>query len=348
MKGNDDSGMVREFMDMVGIQSILDMEGVTEIAINRPGEMWFEDGDGWHVIEAPGATYTNLEHLVMAMGVYSHLPYTLGPEKPIASVVLPGGQRGQIIVPPGTENGCIALSIRKPSLQRFSIQDYIHSGRFSRVNVAAPMFGGLTDRQKELYALSRGQGADIGEFLKKAVDDRLNFLIVGGTGSGKTTVAKAVADLFPAHRRYVTIEDVHEMDLPNHPNHIHLFFKRGGVSAREIIEASMRLKPDHIFLAELRGDEAWSYLEALNTGHEGSITTIHANDTYSSFARLATLIKQSDVGLTIDMPLIMETIKKSIDVILFFNKTYLTEIYYEPALKNRLLSAGFEDDPDEK
>ncbi|ELO9240848.1 Flp pilus assembly complex ATPase component TadA, partial [Escherichia coli] len=149
---------------------------------------------------------------------------------------------------------------------------------------------------------------------------------------------KAIADLFPPERRYATIEDVHEMTLPNHPNHIHLFYKKGIVDAKSIIEACMRLKPDHIFLAELRGDEAWSYLEALNTGHEGSISTIHANNTYASFSRLASIVKQSSVGMTVDMDLIMRTIKTSIDVILFFNHTYMTELYYDPEEKNRLLS----------
>ena len=100
----------------------------------------------------------------------------------------------------------------------------------------------------------------------------------------------------------------------------------------------MRLKPDHIFLAELRGNEAWSYLEALNTGHEGSISTIHANNTYASFSRLASIVKQSDVGMPVDMDLIMRTIKTSIDVILFFNHTRMTELYYEPEEKNRFLS----------
>ncbi|WP_149019496.1 CpaF/VirB11 family protein, partial [Escherichia coli] len=173
---------------------------------------------------------------------------------------------------------------------------------------------------------------------KRQVKDRLNFLIVGGTGSGKTTIAKAIADIFPPERRYITVEDVPEMSLPLHPNHIRLFYKKNTVEAKEIIEACMRLKPDHIFLAELRGNEAWSYLEALNTGHEGSISTIHANNTYASFSRLASIVKQSDVGMTVDMDLIMRTIKTSIDVILFFNHTRMTELYYEPEEKNRFLS----------
>ncbi|WP_339332195.1 P-type DNA transfer ATPase VirB11 [Aeromonas caviae] len=335
---DSESFMVREFLSKTGIQSLLDMDGVTEVSVNQPGAIWYEGNDGWKVIDAPDATYENLEHLAVTLCVLSRIPYGLDEQNPIASVVLPDGERGQIIIPPATENNSIVISIRKPSLQRFSVNDYVASGRFSRASVAQGQQVNLTERQKYLFELSRGNGSDIGTFLKEAVNDRLNFLIVGGTGSGKTTVAKAIADIFPPNRRYATIEDVHEMTLPNHPNHIHLFFKKGGVQSRDIIEACMRLKPDHIFLAELRGNEAWSYLEALNTGHEGSITTIHANNAYASFSRLASIVKQSDVGLTLDMDLVMKTIKGSIDVILFFNKTYLTEIYYEPETKNRIIN----------
>ena len=98
------------------------------------------------------------------------------------------------------------------------------------------------------------------------------------------------------------------------------------------------MKPDHVLLAELRGDEAWTYLEMLNTGHDGSITTIHANDCRSAPARLAALVKQSEVGQTLDYEHIMSTIKKSIDIIAFFKKTHLVELYFNPSEKNQLSS----------
>lgn len=330
--------LVLSFLQKTGIQTVIDMEGVTEIAVNQPGAIWYEGQYGWQVKPVPDATFTNLYHLAKTLVSFSKITVPLE-ENPICSVVLPGGERGQIIVPPATEPGCVAVSVRKPSLQRFTLDDYIASGRFDRVHISKKPDIALTEREKILYQLSRqGTAAAIGQFLREAVKDRLNFLVVGGTGSGKTTVAKAIADLFPPNRRYATIEDVHEMQLPLHPNHIHLFYKKGGVSAREIIEACMRLKPDHIFLAELRGDEAWSYLEALNTGHAGSVSTIHANNTWAAFSRLAGIVKQSAVGMTVDMDLIMKTIKTSIDVILFFNHTRMTEIYYDPEEKNRLLN----------
>ncbi|TNV16102.1 P-type DNA transfer ATPase VirB11 [Buttiauxella sp. B2] len=335
---DDKSDLARLYLAKTGIQDLLDVDGITEVAVNQPGKVWFESSDGWKFVEQPAANFENLKHLAESLSTYSNLP-GLNQENPIASVILPGGERGQIIMPPATEPGCIVISIRKPSLKRFSIADYVASGRFDNVRIAQKQTVELTERQKYLYTLYlKGDANSLEQFLYEAVKERLNFLIVGGTGSGKTTLAKAVADIFPPDRRYATIEDVHEMQLPNHPNHIHLFYKKGVITSKTIIEACMRLKPDHIFLAELRGDEAWSYLEALNTGHEGSISTIHANNTYASFSRLASIVKQSDVGMTVDMNLIMKTIKTSVDVILFFNRTYLTEIYFEPEEKNRLLN----------
>lgn len=328
----------RTYLKMTGIQDILDRDDVIEISVNQPGRIWYEGREGWSFIDTPDASFKNLMTLAKTLSNFSELAIPLDEGNPVCSVILPNGERGQIIIPPATENNCVVISIRKPSLTRFTLDDYINSGRFDNVKIATKHIAEMTDRQKRLYGMSRGDAKSIGQFLREAVNDRLNFLIVGGTGSGKTTVGKAIADLFPPERRYATIEDVHEMTLPNHPNHMHLFYKKGTIEAKTIIEACMRLKPDHIFLAELRGDEAWSYLEALNTGHEGSISTIHANNTYASFSRLASIVKQSAVGMTVDMDLIMKTIKTSIDVILFFNHTHLTEIYYEPEDKNKLLS----------
>ncbi|WP_159189991.1 ATPase, T2SS/T4P/T4SS family, partial [Escherichia coli] len=109
---------------------------------------------------------------------------------------------------------------------------------FDNVRIATKHEAILTERQRYLYELSRRpDGQSKARFLREAVKDRLNFLIVGGTGSGKTTIAKAIADIFPPERRYITVEDVPEMSLPLHPNHIRLFYKKNTVEAKEIIEA---------------------------------------------------------------------------------------------------------------
>lgn len=331
---------VRHYLNETGLSDFLNRAGVTEIIINKPCEIVIEGASGWEFYEAPKATYENLKHLATALTTYNNAG-SIDAKNPIKSLVLPDGERSQIIMPPACDNGIISMTIRKPSLSRFTLDDYVKSGRFKTAKQATRFDGSLSDGQSELLALYKAalDNPDLyADFFRKGVEQRCNFLVVGGTGSGKTTIGKAIADEFPHDRRIITIEDVHEMPLPYHRNHVHLFYKMGGVQPRFLIESAMRMKPDHIFLAELRGDEAWSYIEALNTGHEGSITTIHANNTYASFSRLASIVKQSTVGLTLDMELIQKTIKSSLDIVIFFNKTYMTEVYFNPVEKMKILA----------
>lgn len=326
---------IRQQLKISGLQEILDLEGLTEVAVNRPYEALFDRGKGWETKELPELTYKMCEDMAKTMSVFAGISVPLRTH-PIASVILPDGERGQIAVPPATELGIVSMTFRKPSTARFNLDDYESTGRFRKYSAVKYDDYELTPLQKELLELKKS--GQIAEFFEKAVRGNLNILLVGGTGSGKTTVMKAMVDKYPRDRRIFTVEDVHELDLPYHHNHLHLFYKQGGLTPKEIIESCMRMKPDHVLLAELRGDEAWTYLEMLNTGHEGSITTIHANDARSTPSRLAGLVKQSPVGQTLDMEHIMKTIKKSIDVIAVFKHTYLTELYFEPKVKNKLLS----------
>ncbi|AXH60557.1 P-type DNA transfer ATPase VirB11 [Providencia huaxiensis] len=331
---------VRHYLDITGLGEFLAQDGISEVIINKPCEIVIEGDNGWTFHKAPNATFENLQHLGTALTTYNNAG-SLDAKNPIKSLVLPDGERSQIIIPPACEAGCISMTIRKPSLKRFTLRDYVESGRFKKIKRARKFDGELSESQKDMLSLYEKalDNTDLFEdFFRLGVQNRCNFLVVGGTGSGKTTYGKTIADEFPKDRRIITIEDVHEMPLPLHRNHVHLFYKEGGVKPRTLIESAMRMKPDHIFLAELRGDEAWSYLEALNTGHEGSITTIHANNCYASFERLKSLIKQSPVGLTIDMDLINYTVKTSLDIIVFMNHSYPTEVYFDPIEKMKLLS----------
>ncbi|MGL4666601.1 MAG: P-type DNA transfer ATPase VirB11 [Saezia sp.] len=332
----DDSTTVRDQLVLSGLQPILDLKGLTEVAINHPFQVWFDRGNGWETQPLPNLSFALCMQLAKSLAVFAGLTIPLDASNPIASVILPDGERGQVAVPPATEAGIVSMTFRKPSTARFSLEDYANSGRFDNYTAMQTGKVELTDSQAELLRLKAT--GDMVNFFKVAVQTNKNILLVGGTGSGKTTVMKAMVDQYQPQKRIFTIEDVHELDLPHHPNHLHLFYKKGGLSPREIIEASMRMKPDHVLLAELRGDEAWTYLEMLNTGHEGSITTIHANDCRSTPARLAGLVKQSEVGQGLEYNHILRTINTSIDIIAFYKHTHLTELYFEPALKNRLMS----------
>ena len=317
--------VIRNLLENLGIQEVLDFDGLTEIAVNQTGRLFFDCGDGWEFIDNDKLNQQNLIQLANAMAVYSSVNLTA--DFPIASVVLPDGQRGQIIIPPATEDGNVSITIRTPSRSRFRLADYERSGRLSNVLIVDNKSKAIDSVNSQLETLKNAN--DIAGFLQLAVKSKKNILLVGGTGSGKTTVMKALVDIYPANKRMITIEDVHELDLPQHPNHLHLFYKNSGrLTPKLVIESCMRMKPDHIFLAELRGDEAWSYLEALNTGHSGSITTIHANDCRSAYTRLANLVKQSEVGQTLDYEYILETVKSSIDVVCYFEKTRLKELLF--------------------
>lgn len=327
---------VRGLLKQVGLQALLDLPNLTEVAVNQPQEAWIDRGDGWERHELPELTLQRCMDLAKALCVFAGLTQPLGEQHPLASVILPNGERGQIAVPPATEKGIVSMTFRKPSLARFSLEDYHTSGRFTNCREIKSVSGELSPTQKALLALKEQK--DYLNFFKAAVQSNLNIMLVGGTGSGKTTIMKAMVDHYPPEKRLFTIEDVHELNLVYHDNHLHLFYKQGGLTPKQLIESCMRMKPDHVLLAELRGDEAWNYLEMLNTGHQGSITTIHANDCLSAFARLATLIKQSEVGKTLEHEHIMRTIMTSIDVVAFFQHTRLTELWYDPSMKNALLA----------
>ena len=172
------------------------------------------------------------------------------------------------------------------------------------------------------------------------MEHKRNIVIAGKTGSGKTTLARSICEEVPATERIVTIEDVHELALPNHPNRIHLMYGEGEgrVSADTCLAACMRLSPDRIFLAELRGSEAWEYVMSLNTGHPGSVTTTHANSAIQAFERIASLIKNSDVGRGLDVSEIRRVLHRTLDVVLFMVDRKVTEIFYDPIFAKERMS----------
>jgi type IV secretion system protein VirB11 len=190
--------------------------------------------------------------------------------------------------------------------------------------------GRLDATEVELLALKRERR--YAEFLRSAVRARKNVVIAGKTGSGKTTLARSLIDEVPATERIVTIEDVHELALPNHPNRVHLVYGDGPgrVSAEACLAACMRLSPDRIFLAELRGNEAWEYVQSLNTGHPGTVTTTHANGAVQAFDRIAGLIKNSDAGRGLDAAELRRVLFSTLDVVLFMAERRVTEVYFDP------------------
>ncbi|AVL70629.1 P-type DNA transfer ATPase VirB11 [Oligella urethralis] len=327
----------RNVLDRLGITKRLNEAGVTEVMINRPYEIFVEGINGVERFEDERLTLNSLFELANVLAILNNKH--INEANPMHSVTLPDGERCHIIIPPACENGTVAFGFRKPSTSRFLLSDYHNSGRLSQfVDVKSETTQPndlLSPYEEELLKLKNDKNLE--EFFTFAVKNRLNICMVGGTGSGKTTFTKAVADLVPSTERIITIEDTHELDLPNHPNRLHLFYKEQ-ITAKDVLASCMRLKPDRIFLTELRGDEAWDYLSALNTGHQGGLTSVHANDARSVFYRIAQLAKESKAGKGMDYEYILNIVRSTIDVVCFFERTYLKELYYDPLMKKTAMA----------
>ena len=178
--------------------------------------------------------------------------------------------------------------------------------------------------------------------MRLAVRSRLNILVSGPTGSGKTTWTKALIREIPADERLITIEDARELVLDRHPNHVRLFYSKDDqglarVSPKQLIECCLRMNPDRILLAELRGEEAFDYLRIVNSGHPGSITSVHASSAELAFEQLVLLVKQSAAGRELSRSDIKQLLYLSIDVVIQFDiqshHRFIKEIWYEPGRK---------------
>lgn len=333
----DRSITVRDLLKKSGIQDLMDATGVTEVVVNEPFEVLTETRDGWERHSFPNLTFESLMHIANALAIFNN--DHLKADDPIKSLVLPDGQRGQIVIPPATKPKTLSITIRIPSTTRFTMADYVSSGRLSNFrdvsdHLSCPEDVPLLEWERTMMQAKADH--DMAAFWQMVIDNKLNTVLVGGTGSGKTTFTKALADLVPRDTRIITLEDTHELDLPHHWNKQHLFYGKGGVTPKACISSCMRMKPDRVFLTELRGDETWDYLSLLNTGHPGSITTVHANDCRSAFYRIGTLIKQSGVGQTLDFDYIMREVMTTLDVIAFFRHAQLVQLYFDPVQKYRL------------
>ena len=323
--------VAKSLLKSYGITDLLN-SNVTEVIINRAGEIITEDGDGFHYHDA-NFSYQDLINLANVLCTLNDK--NISAKEPTQSVRLPDGERGHIVIPPACEPETVVFAFRKPSTSRFTLDDYIKTGRLNHFKDTAEHTEMPTDIQLSEWQLQMWNAKnrkDMKTFFQLAVQNHCNICMVGGTGSGKTTFTKAIADLIDHDTRIITIEDTHELDLPYHKNHAHLFYNED-CSAKAIIAACMRLKPDRIFLTELRGDEAWDYLSALNTGHAGGLTSVHANDSRSVFYRIAQLAKESETGQRMDYDYILNTVKSTIDIVCFFKRTQMVELYFDPVAK---------------
>ncbi|HXC22800.1 MAG TPA: P-type DNA transfer ATPase VirB11 [Steroidobacteraceae bacterium] len=310
---------------------------VMELCINRPNEVFLETRDGWRREQLAFADFEWCTRLAKLVANASH--QRIDATAPLLSASLPSGERVQIVMPPATTPGCVAIAIRRPAEQVWSIEDLASRGIFRRTRHAGEMLDETEQQLLRLLAASEFEA-----FMRLAVHSRKNIVVSGPTGSGKTTWTKALIREIPSDERLVTIEDAQELVLDRHPNHVRLFYSKDDqgvarVSPKQLLEACLRMKPDRILLAELRAEEAFDYLRNVNSGHPGSITSVHAASAELAFEQLVLLVKQNQSGRELARSDIKSLLYLLIDVVIQFgvehHERFIKEIWYDPERKRR-------------
>ena len=269
---------------------------VTDILINATGELWAETITGEIARhDCPELTETALWRLATQIASMAH--QGVNREHPLLAATLPDGARVQIVAPPATR-GPMAIAIRKHVVTDLSLEDYAANGAFETARRVG--LNERTMRDGELQAaLNAG---DLAGFLRLAVQSRKNIVVSGGTSTGKTTFLNALVKAIPLEERLILIEDTPEIRL-DHPNAVGLVAVRGAlgetrVTTDDLLQASLRMRPDRIIMGELRGPEAFSFLRAVNSGHPGSITTVHADSPAAAVDQIALMVMQAGANLS--------------------------------------------------
>jgi len=318
--------------DILGpLRPILAREDVTDLCINGPGLLFVEGAHGWERMRADNLSGDWLQRFALAVASYRSAK--IGERSPILSGHLPSGERIQIVLPPAAE--APSITIRRPSTVTFSLDELAARGTFAPVSRGdASLAQHRATARKRLAGWCDDDPKSVPALLREIVAHRLNVIVSGASGSGKTTLSKAMIAEIPRDERLIAIEDARELTFP-HENVARLYYNRDGVgvspvSVRDLLVACLRMKPDRIMLAELRDDEAYYYLRNVNSGHPGSITTLHANSARSAVEQLMLMVRQSSAGAGLTREDIRGLVASLVDVIVQMERKRVTEIYFLP------------------
>jgi type IV secretion system protein VirB11 len=298
--------------------------------------MLVETTQGWKAVEAPDLTLERCLSLATAVATYSD--QQINQEHPLLSATLPTDERVQFVIPPAVTRGTVSITVRKPAHLIRRLDDFEREGLFERTStVVRTESSDLLPFEQELVSL-RDTGR-YAEFLRLAVRNHQTIVVSGKTGSGKTTFMKGLVEEVTHRERLITIEDTPELTLPNHPNVVHLYYSKNAqgmakVTAKSLLEACLRMKPDRLFLAEVRGDECFYFVRLAASGHPGSITSVHAGSCALAFEQMSLMIRESGAGGGLRMNEIKWLLGVVVDIVVQFDRDergrFISEIFYEP------------------
>ena len=311
----------------------LEMEGVTEVAVNEPQLVFYETRGVWRSEVCHELTYEVCYSLAVAIAAYTD--NDISEENTILSAQLPDDERIQVIVPPTVPRGTVSITIRIPNSANKSMDDYEKEGFFSQAKSVERV---LKDSALELLKLYRESNPRV--FLEAAVRARMNIAVVGDMGTGKTTLMKTLCQLIPLEDRIVTIEDVRELFLNFHTNKVHLKYSTQGkakVSPAMLIKSCLRMKPDRVLPAELRGAEAFDFVDLLTAVPGGSISSFHAESCGVAPERFALMCRKHPDASAYSHAELLRLIAMTLDVIVHVErkgeKRFISEIYFDPQKK---------------
>lgn len=319
--------------EVLGVREYMASPDVTEICINRPGELYVENREGWHRIEVPSLTFERARQFCTAVINESNTGQRITDADPVVSLTFPTGQRAQFVIPPACEANRISITIRLPSRELRTLAQYESDGFFDQIADVDDVPSELDRALLELRVARK-----YAEFFRQAVLNKKNIVVSGATGSGKTTFMKSLVNHIPDDERLVTIEDARELFI-GQPNVVHLLYSKGGqsasnVTAKSCMEACLRMKPDRIILAELRGDESFYFIRNCASGHPGSITSCHSGSIGQTWDQLALMVKASREGAGLEFNTIKRLLQMTIDVVVHIKahagSRHITGIDFDP------------------
>lgn len=301
---------------MQPLQAWLDDPATEELCINKPGEIWVRQRGVFERHDMPLDLGT-LEHIAVLAASLRH--QDVGERNPLCSTELPGGERLQICIPPVVPRGTISLTIRKHSETIDPLAGIAGRYRVEGWNRWKPK----KQRRDHQPLLDLFDAGDIDAFLLASVEARLNILACGATGSGKTRFNKMLIGAIDPSYRVITIEDAMELMI-RQANHVRLLYSKGdqgvaSITAEDLIEAAMRMRPDVLILGEMRDAAAWSYLMEVLSGHKGSISSIHGSNPVQAVKRFFALVKGSAKGSQWDDKTLVDMMEDAVDLIVPFN-----------------------------
>lgn len=319
----------------------LELPGLTEIAVNRPDEL-FTKIDGVWTQHAVSLSYDDCYNFARCLA--KHHNDNIEDIKPGLSATLESGERCQLVVPPACERGTVSVTIRKPSRVQIPHKSYIDAGFYNRV------MGSEQTETHDAELIELYNTKNIPLFMEKCVEYGKTIAVAGETSTGKTTYMKMLIGYIPLDLRITTIEDNPEITFFKHKNYVHLFYpsessdeKGSIVTPASLLRWNYRMNPDRILLTEVRGAEAWDFLKITGSGHEGSMTSIHAGSAMEAIDGFITRCYENPQCAQLPYAFMLRKVLDSLDVIVSIdldgNIRRMNDIYFRPVHRKEYFEA---------